>query len=267
MAVLDTYLSALGVADLEPATTPFDPGLAPATLESHLEQSAHLMLSLKISMACWMIADEGATRRKLAAARAAGVSTVAGGGPYEIAVAQGCLDRYMDVCADVGLDSIECGEGFTDPGMAPARIVAMAAERGLGVEFELGKKHTGQFSDGAVAELIEQGKEWLAAGAGRLVVEARESAAGVGIFAADGSFHAAHADRLAEAFGLGVLIFEAPNKASQFTLIRHFGPQVKLANVPVPELLRVEIYRRGLHSDSFGIDTLRPRRHRPEDPS
>jgi hypothetical protein len=29
--------------------------------------------------------------------------------------------------------------------------------------------------------------------------------------------------------------------------------------VRLEELLRVEIYRRGLHSDSFGIEHLRPR--------
>jgi phosphosulfolactate synthase len=34
---------------------------------------------------------------------------------------------------------------------------------------------------------------------------------------------------------------------------------VRLCNVRLEELLRVEIYRRGLHSDAFGMDNLRPR--------
>src|SRR5436305_2117436 len=76
-----TYLRCIGVADRAPATAPFDPGVAPVVLENHLEQSAHLMLSLKISMSCWMIATELATRRKLAAAERAGVATIAGGEP------------------------------------------------------------------------------------------------------------------------------------------------------------------------------------------
>jgi phosphosulfolactate synthase len=33
---------------------------------------------------------------------------------------------------------------------------------------------------------------------------------------------------------------------------------VRLCNVRLEELLRVEIYRRGLHSDSFCRDNLRP---------
>jgi phosphosulfolactate synthase len=44
------YLSMIGVPDIPRATSPFDPGYDPATLESHLDQSAHLMSILKISM-------------------------------------------------------------------------------------------------------------------------------------------------------------------------------------------------------------------------
>ena len=58
------YLNLLGVPEIPPATSPFDPGYDPATLESHLEQSAHLMSILKISMACWIVAKEAATRRR-----------------------------------------------------------------------------------------------------------------------------------------------------------------------------------------------------------
>ena len=139
------YLSALGVPELPPRTCPFDPGYDPGTLEGHLEQSAHLMAELKISMACWLVADEGATRRKVAAARAHGVPTVTGGGPFEIAVAQGALPDYLDLCADVGMSKIECGRGFTDMPLGPEEVVGAARERGLGVEVELGSKHAGAF--------------------------------------------------------------------------------------------------------------------------
>src|SRR5437016_5200978 len=70
------YLRAIGVPDLPPLTSPIDPGYDPATLEGHLEQSHHLMAILKISMACWLVADEEVTRRKIAAARRHGVPTV-----------------------------------------------------------------------------------------------------------------------------------------------------------------------------------------------
>lgn len=254
----DRYLRDLGVSEPPRATYAFDPGVAPVVLESHLEQSAHLMLGLKISMACWMVADEAATRRKVAAARSAGVPARTGGGPYEVALAQGRLPAYLDLCADLGFSGIECGAGFTDPSITPARVVAWASERRLAVEYELGKKHDGAFAADALEDLITEGRQWLEAGAQRLVIEARESAAGVGLFDAEGRLNLPLAERLVATFGLGLLIFEAPTKPSQFALLDHFGPQIRLSNVRLDEVLRVEIYRRGLHSDAFANPKLRP---------
>ena len=251
------YLKLIGVVDLPPLTSPFDPGYDPVTLDSHIDQSAHLMSILKISMACWMIADERSTRKKIQSAKARGVPTVTGGGPFEIAVAQNQLQPYLDLCADIGVSRIECGEGFTDLRADARDIVRMAHDRGLEVQFELGKKHGGAFRDEVINELIDQGSRWLDAGAIQLVVEARESARGVGLFDDSGNFNGDFADRFARAFGLGTVMFEAPNKPSQFAMLEHFGRNVHLCNVRLEELLRVEIYRRGLHSDAFGKANLR----------
>jgi phosphosulfolactate synthase len=133
----------------------------------------------------------------------------------------------------------------------------------LDVQFELGKKHMGAFNTDVVTELLGQGHEWLDAGAMELVVEARESAKGVGLFDEDGNFDGALADRFAREFSLPLLMFEAPNKPSQFALLDHFGPEVRLCNVRLEEVLRVEIYRRGLHSDAFSKEHLRPARTGP----
>jgi phosphosulfolactate synthase len=249
----------IGVADLPPRTSPFDPGYDPVTLESHLEQSSHLIDVLKISMACWQIASEIATRRKVDAARRLGVTTCTGGGPFEVAVAFGKLPEYLDLVADIGVTRVEAGEGFTDLNLSPKKVVRLASERGLELQFEVGKKHGGTFTADTVGELIEQGKRWLDAGAKSIVVEARESAQDVGLFGGKGEFDAKSADRFAKAFGLEIAVFEAPNKPSQFALLDHFGPEVHLSNVRIEELLRVEIYRRGLHSDAFQHDNLRPK--------
>jgi phosphosulfolactate synthase len=253
------YLKLIGVPEMPPLTSPFDPGYDPATLQSHLEQSSHLMAILKISMACWMVANEDATRRKVASARMYRVPTVTGGGPFEIAVAQNRFLAYLDLCADIGFTRIECGEGFTDMPLSACEVLKTAQIRGLEVQFELGKKHTGAFNASVAEQLIAQGHRWLEAGARELVVEARESAMGVGLFDAAGNFSSNLADRFASEFGLDTVMFEVPTKASQFALLDHFGPQVRLCNVRLEELLRVEIYRRGLHSDAFCKENLRPR--------
>jgi phosphosulfolactate synthase len=254
----DEYLKLIGVPEIRPATSPFDPGYDAVTLSGHLEQSHHLMSILKVSMACWMIADENVTRQKIAIAKKYRVPTTTGGGPFEVAYVQGKLPQYLDLVVDFGFTRIECGEGFTDISLNAQEIVKMANDRGLEVQFELGKKHAGAFTQDVVEALISQGKRWLEAGAVQLVVEARESAKGVGLFDDEGNLNVGFADRFANAFGHGVVMFEAPNKPSQFALLDHFGSEVHLCNVRLEELLRVEIYRRGLHSDAFNKENLRP---------
>lgn len=265
--LLGRYLDAIGVRRLAPATSPFDPGYDPVTLEAHLAQSSHRIEILKVSMACWMIASEEATKAKLAAAKKHQVPTVTGGGPFEVAVQQGRLPEYLDLCSTLGFTRIECGEGFTDMPLPPSKVMGMARERGLDVQFELGKKHEGEFSADVVGGLIDQGKGWLDEGALQVIVEGRESADEIGLFGAGGKLNKAQADRFAEAFGLDIVCFEAPTKPSQFALLDHFGPEVHLCNVRLEELLRVEIYRAGLHSDAFEKENLRPPRPAGAGPS
>jgi len=253
------YLRYIGVPDLPPCTSPFDPGYDPVTLESHLEQSSHLISVLKISMACWQVANEASTRRKVAAARRLNVPVCTGGGPFVVAATFGTLPQFLDLCADIGVTRIEAGEGFTDQTLDPREIIGMAEERGLDVQFEVGKKHGGTFTDDIVGELIDQGKRWLDAGAKKIVVEGRESALNVGLFDMKGNLNTVFAERFVDAYGIDQAIFEAPNKPSQFALLDYFGQAVQLSNIRIEELLRVEIYRRGLHSDAFQHDNLRPK--------
>lgn len=258
------YLDRIGVPEIPPSTCPFDPGYDPATFEGHLLQSSHLMETMKISMACWQICNEQVTRWKVALCSRYDVPTVSGGGPFEVAVQQGQLPLYLDLVADIGMTRIEAGEGFTDMTLPPERVVRMASERGLQVQFELGKKHDGEFTTDIVSGLIAQGQRWLDAGARQLVIEARESAQNVGLFDGQGQLNVAYAEQFVEALGMDVCVFEAPTKPSQFALLNHFGPMIHLCNVRLEEVLRVEIYRRGLHSDAFEHNNLRP--HPPGSP-
>ena len=173
--------------------------------------------------------------------------------------------RILDLCAEIGVTRIECGEGFTEMGLKPAGVLAMADERGLEVEYEMGKKHGGPFTEASFAGSLEQAREWEQAGAVQIVVEGRESARGVGLFDDEGRLNEALAERVAEEFGFEMVKFEAPNKPSQFALLDLLGPQVRLSNVRLEEVLRVEIYRRGLHSDSFSKPNLRPPRPAADD--
>ena len=181
-----------------------------------------------------------------------------GSGPYEVAVAAGLLDDYLDLCSDLGVSVVETGAGFTDPAVEPEDMTAAARSRGLRVRFELGRKDEGPYDAGRVTELRATGRRWLAAGAEAVVIEARESARGIGIFDTDGRLDVATARVLLDEFGEDKVYFEAPDKASQFSLLRALGPRVQLSNVRLEEILRVEIFRHGLHADAFAEPHLRP---------
>ena len=245
------FVQRLGVPDLAARTSPFDPGYDLQTVVSHLEQSHHLISRLKLSMACWLIAAEAATLAKIQAARRLGVPLVTGGGPFEIAQDKRMLSEFMELAASLGIDRIEAGQGFTTLRHGPSEVIQMAESYGLSVQIELGDKHGGSFTPEVVQELIDTGLRWLDAGAKQVVVEARESGKEIGLFDQDGRLDLTAADAFARAFGMDRAIFEAPTKKSQFDLLTHFGNTVNLSNVRLEELLRVEIYRRGLHADAY----------------
>lgn len=171
----------------------------------------------------------------------------------------GKLPEFMDVCTDIGVNRIEAGEGFTEQSLDPGGIAKLARDRGLDLQYEAGKKHGGTFTADVVTALLDEGQRWLDAGAKVIVIEGRESAQNVGLFDGEGRVNADFAERFINAWGMDRVVFEAPNKPSQFALLNHFGPLVQMSNVRLEELLRVEIYRRGLHSNAFEHENLRPK--------
>ncbi|WP_327286345.1 MULTISPECIES: phosphosulfolactate synthase [unclassified Streptomyces] len=245
------FLASLGVVRRTPRTYPFDPGYDVATVVSHIAQSHSLMAGLKLSMATWLLIEDSSLQQKIRAARDHGLAVTVGGGMFEIAADLGRLDEYLDLCRRLSVTGIEAGQGFTRSDPHPGRVLEAATARGLTVTYEIGGKHDGAFDEETTKRLIAEGGQWLNEGATHLVVEGRENAADVGLFDSHGQLSRGLADTLADEFGLDRLIFEAPTKSSQFALLDHFGAGVALGNVRLEELLRVETYRHGLHSDAY----------------
>ena len=78
-----------------------------------------------------------------------------------------------------------------------------------------------------------------------------------------GDLNAALAERLVEAFGRQLWCSKLPASRASSPCSLISGPEIMLANVRLDELLRVEIYRRGLHSDAFSEPGLRPAENPP----
>lgn len=258
---IEGYLAALGVSSPSPCTVAFDPGYDPSTLKSHLLQSRHLLYGLKLSMATWQLSSYEALSAKVDAITCAGLSVIAGGGPFEVAASFNRIESYFDLCSSVGFTRVEVGEGFSSATAEPESVVRLAEERGLKVQFEVGRKFGGSVQENEMYDLCKLMATWLSAGAQQIVVEAREDALDVGVFDGEGILNRELADRMLRAvdYDLRRIQFEAPTKRSQFALIEHFGKDIILANVRLEEILRLETFRRGLHPNSFMNPGLRPR--------
>lgn len=245
------YLRDLGAPDIPASSHPVDPGYDPHTLAGHLAQSSHLMASLQISNACWLVARQDSTREKIAAARRRDVPVVTDSGPFEIATRMGKLEDYLALCADMGVSRVEAGAASVRTALTAREIVRGAEGLGLSVQFRLEARSGEALGAEGVEALISHGLAWLDAGAELMVIEAREGVAGIGLFGRKGSLNRGAADRFAKAFGLEKAVFESPTKAGQIALIRHLGREVGLGNVRLEDLLSVEIFRRGLHAEAF----------------
>jgi phosphosulfolactate synthase len=252
------YLNRMGVASPPPSTYAFDPGYSSSTVQAHLFQSGHLLCGVKLSMATWQVAAGAAVAEKIASIHGAGLPVIAGGGAFEISSFYDVISDYFALCASTGFDWVEVGEGFAASIDSPAALVGLAGQFGLRLQYELGSKFRGPIEGSIVA--CSQIKEWLSAGANQIVVEAREDAVGVGLFDGHGVLNYRLADDLLRSVehDFRLLQFEAPTKKSQFALMEHFGPEVVLGNVRLEEILRVEVFRRGLHPQAFQCATLRP---------
>ena len=177
------YLKLIGVPDMPPLTSPFDPGYDPATLESHLEQSSHLMVDPE---SLHGLLDGRQGRRH----------APQGGRRNEASRAHSHRRRPV---------RNRCGARLPSRVPGPVRRHRLHADRmrrrfhrhaagrargdGDG-RTDAGSKYSSSSARSTAApsiptlrrQLIAQGRRWLDAGARELVVEARESAKGVGLF-------------------------------------------------------------------------------------
>ena len=258
MSASEAYLAAIGARSLPPRTAPFDPGYLTRRGRKSSRQSAHLMATIRLR---WRVGRSRIPKRHAPKSRprATRESRQRPEEAPRVAVAQGQLPLYLDLCASFGFQRIECGEGFTTLEDEPRSIIQAANERGLAVQYEVGPKHDGPMTKGTIKELLDRAARWLDGGAVQIVVEARESAVGVGLFdeqgALDPSLAHAFADR------------SRPRP-------RHLRGSDEIESICVPESLRAqrgplectprrapfEIYRRGLHSDAFSQPNLTPAR-------
>ena len=194
-------------------------------------------------------AATGNLEAKLERFRAHGVPVCFGGTLTELAIVQGRVDDYVTWVRSLGIDLIEVSDGTIalDAGDKRALITRLAGE-GFTVLSEVGSKDATEIM--APYVWVEQIEAELAAGAWKVICEGRENGT-AGIARPDGELRQGLIDEIAHAIDPALIIFEAPQKEQQVVLIKRFGPEVNLGNIPPHEVLTLETMRLGLRSDTM----------------
>lgn len=187
---------------------------------------------------------------KLEALAANGILGCVGGTLLEVAWVQRRVDEFLDWAAGVGFPCVEVSRGA-----APMRpdekydLIQQAAQR-FTVLSEVGSKRAAD--QPSCAQWAEEVATDLAAGARWVLTEGRESGT-VGIYDAAGNVHEDVVAAVIAAGGVDRVVFEAPRKDQAVWFMRHCGPNVNLANIPVTEVLGVETLRLGLRADTMQL--------------
>ncbi|HHY94531.1 MAG TPA: phosphosulfolactate synthase [Firmicutes bacterium] len=189
-------------------------------------------------------------REKIALIRSHGVDVCPGGTLLEIAVMQGAAEPFLETTAALGFSCLEVSDG-TIPMEYSLRAwcIRKARDMGFRVISEVGKKDPAQRM--SPESMREMALRDLEAGAWKVIVEARESGKGVGIYDASGAVKMPELEQLVEGMDEDALIWEAPLKDQQVALIRRFGPNVNLGNVPPQDIIALEALRAGMRADTL----------------
>jgi phosphosulfolactate synthase len=187
---------------------------------------------------------------KLVLLREHGVLGCTGGTLLEVAWHQGVAGKMLAWAADLGFACVEVSSGVATIGAADKRELIETAAARFVVLAEIGSKDpSAEVTPTAWAAAAAADR---AAGATWVVTEGRENGT-VGLFSADGAVRTDVAAAVVDAIGADSAVFEAPRKDQQAWLIRRFGADVNLGNIPPAETLGVEALRLGLRADTFGL--------------
>lgn len=225
-----------------------DKGLTVESARSALDTAATHMDVWKFGWGTAYL-DRGLVE-KLELLRAHEVTSCLGGTLLEIAWTQGKAEECLDWAAAVGFDCVEVSRGVAPMGREDKQALLRLAAQRFVVVSEVGRKDpqevlTPEEWTSEVADDLDAGARWV-------ITEGRESGT-VGIYREDGSIREEVVNAAVRAGGVDKILFEAPRKDQQAWLIRTFGPDVNLANIPVQEVLGLETLRLGLRADTCDL--------------
>jgi phosphosulfolactate synthase len=232
-------------------TMVLDKGLGRRETKDLMSIAADYIDSVKLTFGTSAFYDGEVLREKVEIVTGAGVDICPGGTFLEVAVWQNRYPQYLRRAKELGFTVIEVSDGTLEMSDAQrADCIKRALDAGFKVVSEVGKKSPDE--EVAAAEMHRLVAHDLELGARLVIVEARESGTGIGIFDKSGAVEVDELDAIvAGVADLDKIMWEAPLKNQQQYLILRFGPNVNLGNVPTADILALEALRQGLRGDTF----------------
>ena len=232
-------------------TMVIDKGMGISQTHDLLESASDYIDSIKLAFGTSAFYSTGLLRRKIKLGRSYGVDICPGGTFLEIAVLQNRLESFLQRAVSLGFTSVEVSDGTIE--MSPSvrgDTIRRAQDHGLKVFSEVGKKDPQDKMP--EKHMLDQIIRDLETGVDGVIIEGRESGKGVVIYDREGLIMEDVLERLISGVDKPEsLIWEAPLKSQQYTLILRFGPNVNLGNIQPDEVLAVESLRCGLRGDTL----------------
>ena len=223
-------------------------------LRDVLQTSSNHFEHWKCSYGVSAVIPENILHQKIEMLNEYNINTFPGGTLLEAAIIQKNCQSYMVRAKEIGFRSVEISDGtITLPSARRRNAILCALDNGLIPITEVGKKDP--LKQPAPEQLAEQILQDLYWGAEYVIVDARESGYGVGIFDEFGDLKMDIFRKILSIAEKKVdkIIWEAPQKKQQVALIKQIGPNVNLGNVNPMDLLSLESLRLGLQYESLRV--------------
>jgi phosphosulfolactate synthase len=236
----------------EGITHVIDRGASVAAVEGLMETAGESVDIVKLGWGTALVSAN--LKPKLDCYAAHGVPVMLGGTLTEVAIRQGRLDGLVAWLKELDLHHVEVSDGTLALDSARKCEIISRLAKQFTVFSEVGSKDSRHIM--APYRWVEQIEAELAAGAHKVITEARESGT-AGIFRPDGEVRTGLIDEIVHAVDPALLIFEAPRKEQQVWFLLQFGSECNLGNIAPRDVLSLETLRLGLRSETverFGRD-------------
>ncbi|MDG6995873.1 MAG: phosphosulfolactate synthase [Nitrososphaerota archaeon] len=217
-----------------------------------LEQAAEYVDYVKIGLSLPLILDRTKLIERIRYYHDIGVKVMSGGTLIQVAYKKRMATQVLERLRSLGFDTVEISESAADiTREAKETIIDTIQKLSMDYLFEVGKKDLRRPSPQTY--LISKIEEAFELKSPKVVIEAGESGAGVGIYNSQHEIDWDYLNEIVGRFGPPNLIFEAPLPAQRTDLILEFGPNVNIASVPMQDILRLEMERLGLTTETLGV--------------